>query len=152
MKRLNLLFTLTFLVAFLTPCEAQAQGHTLSKSDLELVKNSSYNNPTYADRQVRYGFGSNRRRWNPAYHLLSSSMYIYQRLVSPVLQRSCAFVPSCSGYSKALIKEYGLLKGTVCTADRLMRCNRISLADASNIILFDDMDGHIHESVKRYSK
>ena len=77
-------------------------------------------------------------------------MYIYQRCVSPVIARSCAFSPTCSGYSKALINEYGLAKGVVCTADRLMRCNRISLADHTNILLINPIDGHIHESVDRY--
>ena len=96
---------------------------------MELIVASQRKPGAMGERTVRYGFRAEQHSVNPFYHLLSAGMYVYQRCVSPVIARSCAYSPSCSGYSKALIKEYGLLKGSVCTADRLMRCNRITLAD-----------------------
>lgn len=127
-----------------------AQSHLPSPSDLALLRSARHDNPAYADRQVRYGFTPGRRTANPAYHALSSAMYLYQRFVSPVIMRRCAFTPTCSAYSKALIRQYGLLPGSLFTADRLMRCNRISLTDLRYHRLAAEGRGYIHESVLRY--
>lgn len=148
MRRLIPAIVIAILLA--TPIISSAQS--LSDSDMQLICASERSAGDLGERHVRYGFKAGKKTINPIYHLLSASMYFYQRCVSPVISRSCAFSPTCSGYSKALIKEYGLLKGSICTADRLMRCNRISLADPSNYSQIDPKDGHIHESVKRYSK
>ena len=140
------IITLTSLViSSAKPCMSQIQHN--SSTDMQLLLLSK--GDSVAERTIHYGFG-NRLTINPFYHLLASSMYLYQRLVSPVLSRSCAFTPTCSAYSKALIKEYGLVKGTICTADRLSRCNRISMADRSTYRQIDPNDGHIHETVERY--
>lgn len=130
--------------------EAQ-QNISLSADDMQRVRDVEVFRPELADRHVHYGFGTSRQqRFNPFYHVLSSCMYLYQRCVSPVLSRSCAYAPSCSGYSKKLVAEYGLVKGVLCSADRLMRCNRITLADPATYSLINPSDGHIHESVHRY--
>ncbi|MBA0657064.1 hypothetical protein Gotri_008670 [Gossypium trilobum] len=47
----------------------------------------------------------------------------YKREISPVIPKSCRFVPSCSEYSMEAYKKYGVVKGTVLTAWRLCRCN-----------------------------
>ncbi|CAA7033616.1 unnamed protein product [Microthlaspi erraticum] len=47
----------------------------------------------------------------------------YKREISPVLPRSCRYVPTCSEYSMEAYKKYGFLKGTVLTTWRLCRCN-----------------------------
>lgn len=47
----------------------------------------------------------------------------YQRLVSPVLPRSCKYHPTCSAYAAQAVKEYGILRGSVLAAWRLLRCN-----------------------------
>ncbi len=128
----------------------RGQAALPSADDMALLRRAAVSDSAYADRQVRYGFTPGRRTLNPAYHALSSAMYLYQRFVSPVIMRQCAFSPTCSGYSKALLHEYGLLGGTVCTADRLMRCNRISLTDIRYHRLAAEGKGHIRESVHRY--
>ncbi|HHT03999.1 MAG TPA: membrane protein insertion efficiency factor YidD [Bacteroidales bacterium] len=76
-------------------------------------------------------------------------MYLYQKIISAQLSSSCAFNPSCSQYSKDLIKEYGIIKGTFLSSDRITRCTRISLADKSSYH-FDKGDGKMHERVDRY--
>ncbi|XP_056172275.1 UPF0161 protein At3g09310 isoform X4 [Syzygium oleosum] len=43
--------------------------------------------------------------------------------ISPILPNSCRYVPTCSEYSMAAYKKYGVVKGTVLTAWRLCRCN-----------------------------
>ena len=125
-------------------------GVAVAADDLALLRDAERVDHRYDDRQVVYGFTPGRRTFNPAYHLLSSAMYVYQKGVSPILQRGCMFRPSCSAYSKALLKRYGLLKGTICTADRLMRCNRVALTDVNSTLKIQNGHGHIYESTDRY--
>ncbi len=47
----------------------------------------------------------------------------YQRFVSPLLPRACRFQPSCSCYSYDAMERYGLLKGSLMTMKRLLRCH-----------------------------
>lgn len=127
-----------------------ARAQQLDSADMRLVASAVFEDHSFDARKVTYGFTPGRRTYNPFYHILSASMYAYQKVISPIIVRQCPFVPSCSAYSKALIREYGLLKGTFLTADRLSRCNRISLADNNNLYYLNEGHGHIHESVDRY--
>jgi uncharacterized protein len=47
----------------------------------------------------------------------------YQRAISPALPQRCKYYPSCSEYAVGAIKRYGLLRGAVLAAWRLLRCN-----------------------------
>jgi uncharacterized protein len=47
----------------------------------------------------------------------------YQRAISPVLPRRCKYYPSCSEYAVQAIRSYGILRGVVLAAWRLLRCN-----------------------------
>ena len=126
------------------------QVQHLDSVDYQLLRAAQHVDHSYDARQVTYGFTPGKRTWNPVYHVLSSSMYVYQSVVSPLISRRCSFSPTCSAYSKALIHEYGLLKGTFLTADRLMRCNRISLSDENDKYLLINGHGRIFETVDRY--
>jgi putative membrane protein insertion efficiency factor len=46
----------------------------------------------------------------------------YQRFVSPALPPTCRFFPSCSAYAIEALQVHGLVRGTVLTAWRLLRC------------------------------
>jgi hypothetical protein len=48
---------------------------------------------------------------------------LYQRFVSPALPRRCKYHPTCSQYSVIAIRRYGILRGLVLSAWRLLRCN-----------------------------
>jgi putative membrane protein insertion efficiency factor len=50
----------------------------------------------------------------------------YRRFVSPMLPQSCRFTPSCSLYTLQAIEKYGLLKGILMGARRLLRCHPFS--------------------------
>ncbi|ESR42349.1 hypothetical protein CICLE_v10012381mg [Citrus x clementina] len=52
-----------------------------------------------------------------------SMLSFYKREISPLMPRSCRYVPTCSEYSMQAYKKYGVVKGTVLTAWRLCRCN-----------------------------
>jgi hypothetical protein len=47
----------------------------------------------------------------------------YQRFISPALPRRCKYHPSCSEYAVQAIRTYGVLRGLVLAAWRLLRCN-----------------------------
>jgi uncharacterized protein len=52
---------------------------------------------------------------------------VYQRAISPALPRRCKYYPSCSQYAVQSIRSYGILRGLVLAAWRLLRCNPWSL-------------------------
>ena len=48
---------------------------------------------------------------------------LYQRLVSPLLGANCRYVPTCSEYAVQAIERYGVLRGILKGALRIMRCH-----------------------------
>src|ERR1044071_9936633 len=70
-------------------------------------------------------------KYNPAALMLKGSMLLYQNVLSRQLSRECPYEITCSNFCKQSIKEYGIMKGILTGADRIMRCNRISLLDVS---------------------
>jgi uncharacterized protein len=50
----------------------------------------------------------------------------YQRFISPVLPRRCKYHPSCSQYAVDAVRRFGILRGVVLAAWRLVRCNPLS--------------------------
>jgi putative membrane protein insertion efficiency factor len=51
---------------------------------------------------------------------------VYQRAISPAFPRRCKYHPTCSEYAVQAIRGYGLMRGTVLAAWRLLRCNPLS--------------------------
>ncbi|GAU28036.1 hypothetical protein TSUD_264940 [Trifolium subterraneum] len=52
-----------------------------------------------------------------------SILTFYKTQISPILPRSCRYVPTCSEYSMEAYKRYGFFKGSTLTVYRLCRCN-----------------------------
>jgi uncharacterized protein len=50
----------------------------------------------------------------------------YQRFISPALPRRCKYYPTCSDYAVQSVREFGVLRGSVLAAWRLVRCNPFS--------------------------
>ena len=48
---------------------------------------------------------------------------LYQKFISSQDGPSCNFQPTCSRFGMVCIHEYGVLRGILLTADRLLRCN-----------------------------
>ena len=53
----------------------------------------------------------------------TAPIVVYQRLISPAIPRRCKYEPTCSRYAVEAIREFGILRGTVLAAGRLLRCN-----------------------------
>jgi putative membrane protein insertion efficiency factor len=48
---------------------------------------------------------------------------LYQRTLSPLFGSRCRYYPSCSQYAVEAIARFGILRGLVLAAWRLLRCN-----------------------------
>jgi putative membrane protein insertion efficiency factor len=51
---------------------------------------------------------------------------VYQRVLSPAIPQRCKYYPTCSEYAVGAIRRYGILRGLVLAAWRLLRCNPLS--------------------------
>ena len=58
--------------------------------------------------------------------LVLAPIVAYQRVVSPALPRRCKYEPTCSAYAVQAIRDYGILRGLVLAAWRVLRCNPFS--------------------------
>lgn len=54
---------------------------------------------------------------------LTAPIRLYQRVISPALPARCKYHPSCSHYAVGAVRRYGVLRGVVLAAWRLLRCN-----------------------------
>ena len=55
--------------------------------------------------------------------IVTAPVRFYQRAISPALPQRCKYYPSCSHYAVTAIRRFGILRGLVLTAWRLVRCN-----------------------------
>jgi uncharacterized protein len=58
-----------------------------------------------------------------ARRVVLTPLVVYQRSISPLLPRRCKYEPTCSRYAVQAIEEYGILRGLVLAAWRVLRCN-----------------------------
>lgn len=50
----------------------------------------------------------------------------YQRRISPLFPRRCRYHPTCSAYAVQAIESFGILRGSLLAAWRVLRCNPFS--------------------------
>jgi putative membrane protein insertion efficiency factor len=48
---------------------------------------------------------------------------LYQRLISPALPARCRYHPTCSAYAVQAVRDYGVARGAILAAWRVLRCN-----------------------------
>lgn len=58
--------------------------------------------------------------------VVAAPIWLYQKLISPLMRPRCKYVPSCSEYARMSIREYGVVKGVILAGWRLLRCNPAS--------------------------
>lgn len=51
---------------------------------------------------------------------------LYRLLVSPTLGKTCKYYPTCSEYFEQAVLKYGIAKGSLRGAYRVLRCNPFS--------------------------
>lgn len=54
---------------------------------------------------------------------LLALLWVYRRLVSPVLPPACRYHPSCSQYAEEALRTHGPFLGTWLALRRLLRCH-----------------------------
>lgn len=59
--------------------------------------------------------------------------------ISPLMPKSCRYVPTCSEYSMIAYKKYGVAKGSILTAWRLCRCNPLGIYLFVLYLFLDDL-------------
>ncbi|HIJ87828.1 MAG TPA: membrane protein insertion efficiency factor YidD [Desulfuromonadales bacterium] len=47
----------------------------------------------------------------------------YQKMLSPLLPRTCRFYPSCSEYSRESLIRYGVVRGLLLAVGRISKCH-----------------------------
>ena len=72
------------------------------------------------------------KKINPVNIMFGGALYFYQNIISKQISSGCLYNPSCSEFSKNAIREYGLTKGVILSADRVYRCNRYAAGDLAD--------------------
>jgi putative membrane protein insertion efficiency factor len=67
---------------------------------------------------------------------LLASIRVYQLIISPWTLPSCRFTPTCSEFARQAITTYGVVRGLVLTARRLLRCHPFHAGG------YDPVDNH----------
>jgi putative membrane protein insertion efficiency factor len=47
----------------------------------------------------------------------------YQKAISPYFPPSCRFYPTCSAYAYEAVEKYGIFRGSILAARRILRCH-----------------------------
>ena len=50
-------------------------------------------------------------------------IWVYQKLLSPLLPKSCIYHPTCSEYSKQAVQKHGPFMGVLLGFKRLLSCH-----------------------------
>lgn len=84
-------------------------------------------------------------------------VHAYRRLISPFIAPRCRYYPTCSTYALEAIRTYGVFRGGVLAAWRVMRCNPFSDGGVDHVCdqtLFSHRGGahdHDHPAVANRS-
>lgn len=133
-KSVNSVLIISLFASVGVLCSAQQIS---VKSDVELIHTQlSRSGPDPFKRPYIYQHETSFiKKYNPISLLIGSSLYVYQNVFSKHISADCLFTPSCSEFSKQAIKEFGLLKGTLLSIERVNRCNRIAATDLKHYSL-----------------
>lgn len=71
-------------------------------------------------------FSLSRENPNELQAVLSGLFLVYKSFFSSQDNQRCSFHPSCSEFGLEAVKKFGVIRGILCTCDRLTRCNGFS--------------------------
>lgn len=120
----KIFLSVLFAVLFFT-----ASGQRFPAGDMKLVREVRLESKRHESKVRPYIYRGETRvlkKYNPASMAAGGLLFIYQNVFSPQFSASCLYQPSCSDFSKQAIQNYGLAKGILLSADRVMRCNRLA--------------------------
>ena len=76
--------------------------------------------------RLRDQFALSKENPNELQAVFSGLFLFYKSFFSSQDNQRCSFHPSCSEYGLEAVKKLGVIRGIVCTCDRLTRCNGLS--------------------------
>ncbi len=112
-------------------------------ADLAFIRHVNPITPTKPQKRIRF----NPQETSELKLAATGLIRLYQKFISSQDKPSCNFTPSCSHFGMACIQEYGLLRGFLLTADRLLRCNGTQAAHYPK----DDSNGKYIDPVSDYA-
>lgn len=115
-------------------------------TDLTLILRA---NPIQISHQKQEAIPFNPRESTPIRLFSTGLIRIYQKYISTQDLPVCNFTPSCSRFGMGAIQRYGFFRGTLLTADRLLRDNGIML---HTHYPFDEASGKYIDPVEVYSQ
>jgi len=71
-------------------------------------------------------FSLSQKNTNELQWIFSGLFLAYKSFISSQDFQRCSFHPSCSEYGLEAVKKLGVIRGLMCTCDRLTRCNGFS--------------------------
>ncbi|CAN1849705.1 UPF0161 protein At3g09310 [Linum perenne] len=95
------------------------RGNEIRRSSI-VVRDSDQNNNAQEEEEE---YEEEEKEKSVGVKAALSVLRFYKREISPLLPRSCRYVPTCSEYSMIAYNKYGFSKGTILTVWRLCRCN-----------------------------
>jgi len=113
---------------FLLLCCSWSIYGQINTSDLQLLDQFSPTDHTYQEHHIQLGFQNQNLLLRYSFGAL---LYLYQSSISTQISASCLYEKSCSKYSKSLFDHYVFHKALFCSADRILRCDRVSATDIS---------------------
>jgi putative component of membrane protein insertase Oxa1/YidC/SpoIIIJ protein YidD len=106
-----------------------AQGFMATPESSSLDKDIALLNQAFtppAKARLSDQFSLSKENTNELQTVLSGLFLVYKSFFSSQDNQRCAFHPSCSEFGLEAVKKLGVVKGIICTCDRLTRCNGFS--------------------------
>lgn len=126
-------------------------AQTASDTDLMFEKNTSV--PAFENkRKVTYLFAEKNAfvKYNPVSLVFGGLLYVYQKTISVQTGAACPYEVNCSNFSRLCIRQYGLPKGILLTADRLTRCTRLAGIDLIRGVDYNSRSNKIYDHPDNY--
>ena len=102
---------------------AQTPKKSALASDVSLLQ-KAFSNPIKV--RLTDQFALSRENPNELQWVMSGLFLFYKSFISSQDNQRCSFHPSCSEYGLEAVKKLGMVRGMICTCDRLTRCNGFS--------------------------
>ncbi|MBK6995510.1 MAG: membrane protein insertion efficiency factor YidD [Lewinellaceae bacterium] len=102
---------------------AQLRGVPHVKGDIALLGQAFAATPK---PRLSEQFSLSRENPNELQTVLSGLFLVYKSFFSSQDNQRCSFHPSCSEFGLEAVKKLGVVRGIICTCDRLTRCNGFS--------------------------
>jgi len=68
--------------------------------------------------------------WEKIY---TAPVVFYRKFISPLKKPCCKYYPTCSTYAMTALKRFGLIKGTILSVNRILRCNPWSMGGIDHV-------------------